>query len=322
VELVAGQDRPGVEPARSGLGLDHEYGRSLRATWNGAELFRYVFAPWDPQVESPRPYFHPLRTLGGQLVSLYRPQDHVWHKGLSLSLSNVGTENFWGGATYVRDHGYQGLDNNGTQAHMDFDRISATPTAISFAERLTWITQAGATCLTERREVAATVLPGEVGWRLHFRTVLSNVSGADIPMGSPTTEGRPDAGYSGLFWRGPRSFSGGPVITPDRVGADDLNGWRGPWMAFVGKHDGDGGASTMLFVDDPDSLRFPTEWFVRSEVFAVMCPAPFFSQVYTFAAGSDLTLCHDVVVADGALDQQGCKRVVEQITAADPLTGL
>ena len=29
-------------------------------------------------------------------------------------------------------------------------------------------------------------------------------------FGSPTTAGREQAGYTGLHWRGPRDFSGGP----------------------------------------------------------------------------------------------------------------
>ena len=61
------------------------------------ELFTYVYAATDPQLESPRPYIHPLRTLDGDLVSIYRPHDHVWHKGITWSLPHFGHENFWGG---------------------------------------------------------------------------------------------------------------------------------------------------------------------------------------------------------------------------------
>ena len=89
------------------------------------ELTRYVFAPQDPTYESPRPYFHPIRTLEGDLVSIYRPWDHVWHKGLSWSLPNVGPHNFWGGATYTRATGYADLDNNGAMRHRAFAESTA-----------------------------------------------------------------------------------------------------------------------------------------------------------------------------------------------------
>jgi len=297
-----------AEPTPTGLGLVHEHGRSVRVTWRGRHLVRYVYAPWDAQLESPRPYLHPLWTLDGRPVSLYRPHDHVWHKGISMSLSNVGTENFWGGPTYLRaEGGYAQLPNNGTQAHEAFDNVSIVDGVVRVAQRLRWVTEAGATVLTERRQLTVDAHPELGAWRLGFRSTMDNVSGASIPFGSPTTEGRPDAGYSGLFWRGPRSFSGGEVRTPDATGADDLNGVRAPWMAFTGRHDEDGARSTLLFVNRPGI----TEWFVRSEVYAVVCPAPFFSTVHEVPAGGTLAFDHEVWVADGALDRAALERLVK-----------
>jgi hypothetical protein len=311
-----------VEPAPDGLGLAHEHGRSFRVTWRGADLFRYVYRPWDPQVEAPRPYLHPVYTLGGRPVSLYRPHDHLWHKGIAWSLSNVevvgsGTENFWGGRTYLREHGgYTPLPNDGRMVHRDFDALTmdddggGAGSAIRVDELLTWITEAGATVIDERRRMTVTALPEASAWRLGFTTAMRNVSGAEIRFGSPTTEGREAAGYSGLFWRGPRSFSGGTVVTPDGSGGDELMGWQGPWMAFVGRHDGEGGASTLLFADRPGNPRYPTRWFVRTDVYAVLCPAPFFSEPYPLAADDTLAFGYDVYVADGALDADGCAKLL------------
>jgi Family of unknown function (DUF6807) len=59
---------------------------AVSATRADRELFRYVCQPGDPQLESPRPYFHPVRPLRGHPVTIYRPHDHVWHKGIALSL--------------------------------------------------------------------------------------------------------------------------------------------------------------------------------------------------------------------------------------------
>jgi hypothetical protein len=297
-----------AEPTPIGLGVVHEHGRSVRVTWHGRHLVRYVYEPWDVQLESPRPYLHPLWTLDGRSVSLYRPHDHVWHKGISMSLSNVGDENFWGGPTYLRSRGgYAQLSNNGTQAHEAFDEVSCVDGLVRLAQRLSWVTEAGATVLTERRRLTVDAHPDLGAWRIGFESTVDNVSGVAIPFGSPTTEGRPDAGYSGLFWRGPRSFSGGTVLTPDATGADDLNGVRAPWMAFTGQHDEDGARSTLLFVNRPGNI----EWFVRSEVFAVVCPAPFFSSVREVPAGGTLEFSHDVWIADGALDRSACERLAK-----------
>jgi len=288
------------------------------------ELFRYVFRPDDPQLESPRPFFHPVRTLGGDLVTVYRPHDHVWHKGIALSLPHVGAENFWGGPTF-RSGRYVQVNNDGAMRHDAFDMGKVKDDVALLDERLSWVTESGRTPVTERRRIAAAVLPddpawpGGAAWLLAFETTMTNASGADIVIGSPTTEGRPNAGYGGLFWRGPRSFTGGTVLTPDGAGGDELMGTRGPWVAFAGRHDGHGRTSTLVFRDSAANFSYPSQWFVRSTPFAAVCPAPFFDTEHGFAAGAALTLRYDIAVADGSLDPAACARLAERAAARDLL---
>lgn len=290
------------------------------------ELFRYVYRPDDPQLESPRPYFHPVRTLRGDVVTVYRPHDHVWHKGIALSLPHLGTENFWGGPTF-RDGRYVQARNDGVMRHDGFDLAVAKDDVVRLDERLSWVTESGQTPVTERRRIAAAPLSsgdgpddgGAPAWLLAFETTMTNVSGAGIPIGSPTTEGRPNAGYGGLFWRGPRSFTGGTVVTPGGTGGDELMGARGPWLAFAGRHDGHGRTSTLVFRDSPANFSYPSQWFVRSTPFACVCPAPFFDTVHAFAAGAALTLRYDIAVADGSPDPAACARLAERAAARDLL---
>jgi hypothetical protein len=324
----------GGAPSGSGVPRDGGAPGSGRAT----ELFRYVYRPREPVLESPRPYFHPVRTLGGDLVSLYRPHDHVWHKGISWSLCNVGPANFWGGPTYTRDRGYRQLDNNGRMQHESFTTLEICDQVLRIDERLSWVTQHGETWIEEQRRIRVAVLPGcargalgggqprgglggssprgeHSAWQLSFGTSMRNVTGRVIKIGSPTTEGRPNAGYSGLFWRGPRSFSGGTVITPDGPGGDELMGWRGPWLGYAGRHDGHGRASTLVFCDHPENFSVPSQWFVRTGMYACVCPAPFFSREYPLEPGQPLELGYDVLVADGELDAAGCAELAGQVVA-------
>lgn len=273
----------------------------------------YVFRPTGPQVESPRPYFSPLRTLGSRDITSYRPSDHVWHKGLSLALPVVDDENFWGGPSYVRESGYVQLPNNGSQVHRDFSRGVDDGDA-SITEALDWVTQQGALVLSEQRRLMAHVVDDEA-WLLIVETSLRNVTPRTLSMGSPTTRGRADAGYGGLFWRGPLSFGGGTGIVHAASGSglgsggDELRGTREAWMAFSGRHDGaadDGAAvewSTVVMVDGPQNPGQPTEWFVRSEEYACLCPAPFFAEELELAAGETLALSYAVVIADGPADR-------------------
>lgn len=271
----------------------------LRVLDGDQELFTYVYRSDVAQLESPRPYFHPLRTRGGDLVSLYRPHDHVWHKGIALSLPNVGPANLWGGATYVRDRGYVQLPNNGAMVHTGFDQITQSDQLVRVEQRLDWITQEGETWFRERRSFSA-ALWGTSGWALDIASRFTNVSAAPVPLGSPTTQGRDNAGYGGLFWRGPRSFTGGVVTTVvDGAvvsGGDELMGVRAPWMAFTGRHDEVDRESTLIFAVDA-----PVEWFVRTTPFACVCPAPYFSTETVVDPGASAALACRITILDGPL---------------------
>ena len=89
---------------------------------DGVALLRYVYQPEVPRVEVPKPYFHPLRTLSGEVVTHYRPHDHRWHTGLAMTMSVLSGMNFWGGNTYVRDKGYMLLNDQGRIDHERFER--------------------------------------------------------------------------------------------------------------------------------------------------------------------------------------------------------
>ncbi|HET6989322.1 MAG TPA: substrate-binding domain-containing protein, partial [Kribbella sp.] len=82
-------------------------------------LARYEFGRRMPQVHSPRPYLHPVRTLGGQPLTEVSPVDHRHHYGVSLAVAGVNGTSHWGGRTFVRDQGPTLLTNHGQQRSRD-----------------------------------------------------------------------------------------------------------------------------------------------------------------------------------------------------------
>lgn len=283
----------------SELKITHALGSHVDVAWEDVTLFRYVHHPDVPQLESPKPYLHPVRTLGGDVVTAYRPHDHIWHKGIQLALPHVGTENFWGGVTWIRGQGYEQLDNNGSMDHAGFEALEADGDRALIDERLEWHTQAGEHWIDERRALGVRVL-GDSTWVLSWTSEIENRSGQDLALGSPTTNGRPNAGYGGLLWRGPRCFTGGQVLTPEGVRyEDDVMGTSGPWIAFLGTHDETMRHSTLAFFSDPQP-----PWFVRSGPYAVAGPAPWFHEEETLAAGGSVALHCEIAIADGAWSAQ------------------
>lgn len=255
-------------------------------------LAEYVYAPTEPQLESPRPYAL-LHTRGGAEVTAYRPDDHVWHKGLSLALPVVGTHNFWGGPTYVHGEGYVQQPNNGAQVHRGF---AASDTPIGDAaggiaridETLDWIAEDGELVLTEHRTLTARELDADT-WALTWRSALRNETDAVLGFGSPTSKGRENAGYAGIFWRGPIAFTGGEILAEGGVAGDAARGEPGPWLAFVAP---DRSAGVLVL----DAGTDPSPWFARSEEYAGLNPAPFFYDETPLAPGATLVLAAALIV--------------------------
>jgi hypothetical protein len=290
--------------------IDHAVGTSVRVSFEGSDLFTYVYAPDTLPIESPKPYLHPIHTLDGRLISLFRPHDHVWHKGIAWSLADVGDDNFWGGPTYVRDRGYVQLDNNGRVDHDTLIRLERSDDGVDMAHRLRWIAQDDRQVFAESRSLAVRLVGDADGWALVFDTAMTNTSDAAIAMGSPTTRGRENAGYGGLTWRGPRSFDNGIIHTPAGSSrGEEARGTHHEWLGFSGRHDGTARWSTIVMVDSAQNPRHPTAWFVRNEAYAMLGTAPFFNEELVVAPGETLRFRYAVVIADGHDDHADVTRL-------------
>ncbi|MEJ3743680.1 PmoA family protein [Actinomycetes bacterium KLBMP 9797] len=253
----------------------------------GQVVAEYVVEPdLDPTL-SPRPYLHPVRTLGGVPVTDVLPEDHRWHLGASLAIQDVAKANIWGGRTYVRDTGYTWLDDHGRIVHDEWrERTDGR-----VAHRLRWLDRAGATLLTEERVVAAAPAPG--GWTLEFGYAVTAPVDRDIELGSPATNGRPgNAGYGGFFWRLPLGTP--EVFTATVDGEEKVHGSTEPWVGVRG----DG--YTLVFA----GLAEGDHWFVRVSGYPGVCAALAWERPLVVPAGTTLRRQHRVLVADGDLDRE------------------
>jgi hypothetical protein len=286
------------------LQLIHTLGDYVEARWGDGLLFRYVYRPRTPANESPKPYLHPVHTLAGELVTLFRPHDHTWHHGMCMTCANLSGENFWGGATYVHGQGYVQLDNNGRTEHLAWDDLQCDRQHALLSERLHWVAHDGEVWLAEKRQIRVSeVNPDEGYWELAWDTHLTNLTSRTLAFGSPTTAGRTLAGYGGLMWRGPRSFTGGQIMAAGGLQGPEVMGQRAAWLAYVGAHDGSGAQSTLVFIDDPSNVRYPIKWFVRNDP-ALASFAFSFDELLHLERGADLRLRHRIVIADGAWSRE------------------
>lgn len=279
---------------------------AIGITLDGREVARYVVDDRTPSFEGRRPYLHPLRTVSGATVSGWRPWDHRWHKGLNFSLTDVSGQNFWGGNTYVHGSGYLPLDTVGSIRHLGFS-FGGDASALDVSEELAWVTSTGETWLREeRRHLFHHALPERGIWALDIDTTVTNVRGETLTLGSPTTNGRPDAGYSGLTLRLARTFTDGTLTTQGADGdvftlrgahAESLMGTRSAWMSFSAELDEVDAAATALMFEARGAAA---NWYVRAATFPVLGTSPSFHEPVRLAPGSTLGLSHRVVLIDGA----------------------
>ncbi|ODT12012.1 MAG: hypothetical protein ABS61_01165 [Microbacterium sp. SCN 70-18] len=271
---------------------------------SGIEIAHYVFDPVPEAEGGEKPYLHPVRALDGAVVSAYRPWDHRWHKGLQVTWTHVSGENFWGGPTYVDGLGYVARDNVGTIRHDAFTATEDAGEEVSFTESLTWITRAGDAWIAEERRHRFHGLDRARGlWSLDVTTTLRNISSRPLELGSPTTQGRPNAGYTGVALRLARAWTGGRVLSsaaPEADAADPaaVMGSTAEWIALSGEHDEVDGGGTVLAFAGSSTGDPAIRWFVRSEPFPILAPSPAFAEAITLDPDAELALAHRWVIGD------------------------
>jgi hypothetical protein len=260
---------------------------SVKLSCAGRVVARYVWDP-DPNLPaavSPRPYLHPVTTLGGTLVTGFMPADHAHHLGASVAIPVLNQANFWGGRTYVAGQGSVRLDNHGRQRHSRWLQRSDD----RLVQEIFWAGADGAVLAREERSLAARAV-GDTAWLLRVGFALSGVDGRDLVIDSPGARGRTGAGYGGFFWRAPAGLA---HVEAYGVGGNP-HGRRQPWVVLTGNRSGSA-AWTLVFRtgvhDDP--------WFVRASDYAGVCSAIAWDKQLVIEAGGVLTRRLSVLVADG-----------------------
>jgi predicted dehydrogenase len=289
------------------LGVSWAHGRRdtilTTARIEETEVLCYRDGAGTIEMSTPRPYLHPVRTLGGVVVSATHPADHDWHTGVGMAIPDVNGTNFWGGGSYAPDRGYTMLDDHGIVAG---GPVQLEPTG--FRQRLEWIGHQGRRELVEQRRVFwASVGPRL--WRLTFTTSL--LADNRVELGSPGSKGRVGGGYGGFFWRFP-ACGGVDVFTTSDRGEQRVHGSVAPWIAwsadfFAGP--GSSGPATII-VASGDAARRAEPWFVRVEDYPGLGSALAWDRPLVLTPGEVLERRFDIWLADGRLDADGVSALI------------
>ncbi|TDV57564.1 DUF6807 family protein [Actinophytocola oryzae] len=264
-------------------------------------LTRYSDGTGMPQVHSPRPYLHPMRSLTGRTVTDLSPVDHRHHYGLSLTIADVDGTSYWGGRTFLPGQGPTLLRNHGRQISTG---VELDEDGSRLHESLTWADQHDRQQLVEHRELTGVIIPEAQAWALGWHSRLTAPAGATIS--SPALRGRPGAGYGGIFCR-LVSAESTEVLTADASAESGAHGSRSSWLAFGGRY-GREWTSVVLVQDDRAE---PRPWFVRVADYVGAGPALAWDTPCVIGAGEDLELGLVALVVDRRLTTQDAADLAE-----------
>lgn len=278
---------------------------------------------------SPRPYLHPVSTLAGTVVTDHLPEDHVWHLGAGVAIQDVDGVNFWGGRTFTRDAGkYVWREDHGRIVTLAVEGGETPEHGGGWrSETLSWLAPPassadGTPLLNERRKWSWAAVSPAI-WRLTLDFELTPSGPGPVSLGSPGSNGRPQGGYGGFFWRLPR-VEGARVWTATAEGEDAVHGAlptpSAPWLAWSGDFgngdlrsgDGafgsgepDGGPATLVFLPaDPDP------WFVRMAGYPGVGLSLAWDRAATASHANPLHRTVTVLVADGLLSTGDIEQLI------------
>jgi type 1 glutamine amidotransferase len=295
-------------PARSGWEWEVQEGKSLALL--GPEGIHWQFR-FDPELDVP--YFHPLNTIDGRLLTWDAPPDHIWHHGLWFSWKFINKVNYWEidektgrpeGRTTWSDVKILPRDDFSARISMD---ISYRPAGES------------APVMTEKRTIEIG-RPDEAGaysldWTSNF-TALEAVVLDRTPLPNEPG-GQTWGGYSGLSVRFAKAVAVRKVVTSDGpITEFPDNRYRGKHTAMDYSGLFGGHPAGIAICDHPDNPGFPTPWYAIVEPAmsffnaAVICYGPI-----TLEPGQNLTLRYRVLVHPGRFDADRLRAEYDRFAA-------
>jgi hypothetical protein len=263
------------------------------------------------------PYFHPLATMEGAVLTDLRPADHLWHRGLRFAWKKInGLEGYWTwpeGETRWPDKpmGHTDVTAVKVAANGDF--------SARFELEISYHPPDQPADLTETRIIEVSAPDTKGNYHIDWHGVFTG--GADCAVLDRTPilgeeNGKWFGGYAGLQFRLPHHehFSTWTVSNSEGVAVaskadaisvesrqrlEPLHGKPARWVDLtLEMANGTVGGATIM--DHPGNLRHPPAWHIAAMPHEFH-QAPLFSGPYTLGAGEKMPFRFRILVHTGPL---------------------
>ncbi len=247
-----------------------------------------------------KPYFHPLSTIGGSVLTGLRPKDHPWHRAIWFSWKYINGLNYWEedretgkseGITELKSVKYKLTKQFGAEFNME----------------LTYHPPTGKELLKEERSVRLSA-PAKDGsyfmdWKSTFTALADEVVLDRTPLpGEP--HGQSWGGYAGFSARLNNQLWDVKAVNDSGL-TGQLHGKVSRWMTYEAKNL-KGQTVALTIFDHPSNINYPNKWFISNDPrtpFYYFSPAVIFDSRLVLKKGEKLQLKYRLLVGSGEIDQ-------------------
>lgn len=243
-----------------------------------------------------KPYFHPLSTPNGTIITGLRPNDHPWHRGVWFSWKFINGLNYWEEDRVTgQSEGITELKSVKVKTTKDF--------RAEFHMQLSYHPQNETDLLIEDRLVKISpLLPDSsyfINWESNFTAMEDDVELDRTPL-PQEPDGKSWGGYAGFSARLNNQLN--DVIAINDAGETaDLNGKPSRWMTFGMKEDKSKKVSITIF-DHPENRNYPNKWYISLDnktPFYYFSPAILYNSKMILKKGEKLKLKYLLLVSSG-----------------------
>jgi len=233
-----------------------------------------------------KPYFHPLCTSDGTLLTALRPKDHPWHRALWFSWKQIDGVNYW-------EENRQGLSQGLTEIKT-VKVLAKEGEATKIDMTLSYHPPEKPVVMTEKLSIVVS-LPDAAGvYTITWKTVFT-AGEKDVVLDRTPIPGEKGGkgygGYAGLSLRLAAEQKKWPAV--DSEGREDMkiHGQAARWMGFGDKIGGGG-----IFIEaGKSSFGATPQWYI-SKGMPYFSPAVLFAKPFTLKAGKSIDMAYTITI--------------------------
>lgn len=288
---------------------------SWQTTDNSVALRRGEHVVWQLHYADDQdvPFFHPLATSTGQVLSWNSPPDHVWHHGLWFSWKYLNQVNYW---EINRETGKPDGRTRWSNVRVETNNDYSADISMDLDYRPAMSSDS---VLKEQRHITMSAPERDGSYQIDWSSTFTASSG-DVVLDRTPPKDQSWGGYAGLSIRFAKDFA-------DRVAQSTTgpltfdNGDRHRSRAAAVDYSGliDGHRVGLAFLDHPRNPRHPTPWYlIRGPVMGYVNAALLNDEPLTLKAGQNLVLRYRLIVHPDRWDAARLQAAIVEFQSETP----